>query len=248
MAWSRVAGAVRSVSAAAPASPWNAGNLGAAVLLNDRVFAVVNLNATAGDPVASQITDSLTNTWRKALSIKSTGGGAFQELSLWDTVSAAGTPSNITVTFAGGTSTNPSFSAAAYRGLTTDVAGYIDVSKMAVGAATKWDSGTSVGTTTAANELKIGFGSDWGDSTTLVGGTLDTTYTIDSTSAANANSTTAIETADSGGSGSTARATIDLSAADATDQFLMGVAVIKLPSATPLYDPPKDTLYVHRRT
>jgi hypothetical protein len=176
----------------------------------------------------SAISDSVNGSaWQKVLSLSHSSGGA-QEISLWSVVSAAGTPGSITVTFAGHTGGfGIGIACGAYRGLSTATDGSeIDISKISSGSGTTTaDSGTTVATTTAANELKIGFAGDFGGGATQTAGTLDTTYSIFVNDSPNGNSEVSIEDADSGSSGATARATVSQVAAGG---WGMGVAVIKL--------------------
>jgi hypothetical protein len=161
--WSRVSGATRAANAHLPGTSWNAGALGAAVAANDKLVAVV-MTSNPTLVTTTSITDSLGNTWSKDLTpITWTDGGWLGELSVWSAVSAAGTPSNITVSFSGSVD-GVSLSVAAYRGLSTSTgtAG-VDISRIAGGTGggtNAASSGVTTATTTAASELKLGFYGD----------------------------------------------------------------------------------------
>lgn len=220
MAWARISGGTLAASTGAAGTAWNAGNLGAALSANDRIIASVS--SRAGVTIAG-IADSLGNTWVQ-LGTNAYHGGTLRH-SLWTAVSGAGTPSSITIT-PSATTDVMGIAAAAYSGL--------DTSGTPLDLTLLWaetllsgtaDSGTTGGTTSAANLLKIGAYSDRGGNFTPVAGTLDTTYTMDATNNPNANLGTALESADSGASGSTARAT--MTSGDTTSNG-MYVAVFKL--------------------
>ncbi len=230
MAWANVAGTLKANSNAAT-SPWNAGNLSAALNSGDRLVATVEYNSATGTPTISNVTDSLSNTWVKEVNSGSIAlGGAQVYMSIWSAKSAAGTPSSITVTFSGGTGGfGLGISVAAYSGTATTTDGTeLDISKIASGNGTTYDSGTTVTTTGAANELKIGGGGDLGDNVAVSAGTLDGTYTARTNDSPNANAETAVEDRDSGTTGSTARATLTTGL---SHNFVMGVAVFKLAGA-----------------
>ena len=205
MAWSPVAGATLAAEGASPvASPQNFGNLGAAVQAGDQLIAIVGFdNTNGGALVITGITDSLGNTWARDLS--NTMGSNVHEV--WRTISAAGTPSAITVAFTGA-SWGASISVKAYRGLKTS--GALVLSRFAAGTAAGTnasDSGTTAGTTPAANLLKSGGHADDGRNVALTAGTLDTTYTLAIEHSPSVIMQSLLEEADSGVSGSTARAT-----------------------------------------
>ena len=82
-----------------------------------------------------------------------------------------------------------------------------------VAGANAADSGTSAGTTTNANGLKLGFYGDDGWNRTIDAGTLDTTYTMGPKNDVDTDMEIALEWADSGAAGSTARATCTISGA-----------------------------------
>jgi RHS repeat-associated protein len=231
--WSRVSGATRAAHAHLPGTSWNAGALGAAVAANDKLVAVV-MTSNPTLVTTSSISDSLGNTWSKDLTpITWTDGGWLGELSVWSAVSAAGTPSNITVAFTGSVD-GVSISVAAYRGLSTSTgtAG-VDLSRIASGSGggtNAASSGTTSATTTAASELKLGFyGDQAGVTQTLAAGTLDTAYTFVTKDDNNGYAQTLIEEASSGASGSTARAT----ATPPSGSPLWGMAVVVYKLAPP---------------
>lgn len=86
-------------------------------------------------------------------------------------------------------------------------------------------SGTTGGTTVAANELKIGAYGDGGENEAISAGTLDTTYTKLIQAGPSTTEQAMLEYADSGGSGSTARATATFAG---SQDWLMAVIVYKL--------------------
>lgn len=234
MAWSRVTSATLAAQSKVSATSWNAGNLGAAVQTNDKLVATTHTESIPGDtgyPLSiTAINDSLGNTWHKDLSQNWNDSGNNEEMAVWSTVSASGTPSNITLTISSAATVAPraiGCTVAAYRGLSTaSGASGIDISAIANavgGTPTTADSGTTGGTTTAANELKVGFYSDPGYEGVLTAGVLDTVYSInikqDGLSASD--NVSCIEDADSGASGSTARATLT-----ETVQAIYGMAVV----------------------
>lgn len=230
MAWAFITSATLTNSSSAASSPWNAGNLGAALSANDRMWASVCYNAAAGTPVVSALSDSLGNTWRKELSGSVTGSGATLEFSVWSAVSGAGTPSSITVTFAGGTGGfGIGIAVASYSGLSTAADGSeIDISKITMSPASGVDSGTTTTpTTAAANELKLGLFADWGSGVTLGAGASDGAYTMRANRSPVGDAQAAVEDRDSGASGSTARATFTGGGGDTGT----GVVVVKLFSA-----------------
>lgn len=215
-----------SANSAAPGASWNAGNLSGAVSAGDKLIAVVMVskNPTPA-PTATGITDSLGNVWVKDPTTQAiaSSGGFVGELSTWQCVSLAGTPSNITVAISG-TPGLAGISIISVSGLlgSTGAAG-IDISKYAAGSAATADSGTTAGTTGAATELKLGLYADQGETKVLTLGTVDTTYTLGSKSDNNANAETLIEYADTGAAGSTAQAQVG----NAGAQWGMAVIVYK---------------------
>jgi hypothetical protein len=242
MAWSVVSSANRTANVGQPASTsWNAGTLGAAVSANDVLIGLSSINHATTLLTVDTITDSLSNVWTKVLSVNGSGSGAAMELAWWVAVSSAGTPSNITL----GISSNPTsmglgFSVQAYRGLSTaSGSGGVDISKLAAVGTDVFDSGTTAASTAAANELKLGGYIDWGSSGTITAGTSDTTYTKRVDGGGNGNAITVIEDADSGASGSTARATVsNSSASNLTDMAVMVYALAGgAPAATSLVMP-----------
>lgn len=237
MAWAHIASRTLGANINNPGSSWNTGNLSGALSLGDRMFAAVDVNWADSNPQPSVtgITDSLSNVWTKIGAIQHhfTSGGTYnEELSMWTTSSAAGTPSNITVAIDNNLSTNSGAGIAVdtFSGLNTTTSP-VDIFRFdstAFGNGTAQDSGTTSGTTSGANELKIACVSDGGANTTYGAGTSDTTYTLGATNHLNLNSETDIEYADSGSSGSTARATFT---SGISSNWLCGVAVIKLPGS-----------------
>lgn len=225
MAWSRVSGATLASRSNTYGSSWNCGNLGAAVEANDRLILVFAGYTSTGETITG-ITDSLSNTWAE---LYGDDLGTGMNHAVWSTVSSAGTPSNITIAFDIGC-TQKSVVVAAYRGLNTD-ANPVDLAALVVASesSSPADSGTTAGTTTVAGGLKIGFG--WiAPPRTVSAGTLDATYTLDVAEDGDADAPgAALETVDSGSSGSTARATMGLSG---YCSWRMGVMVIKPAAAS----------------
>jgi hypothetical protein len=250
MAWALRAGAVASFEASVGGSSWNPGSLGAAVSINDRVIIVIKIEShftDTGFPITvSSVSDGLGNAYTRDGGPTTYGDASDKEDDeIWSAVvTNAGTP-NFTIT----RSNAPGFNrvivmcAAAFSGLdtTTGAAASVDISKF-VGdtsgtVVSKYDSGTTAGTTGSANELKIGYGSDFGESSTLTAGTLDTTYTSAAKIDANGSAQLMLEYADSGSSGSTARATVNTSAFGSGDWWGAGVVVYKLPVAPSVFVP-----------
>lgn len=207
-------GAHQTIPAGSPTT-WAAGSLGAAVQVGDLVVVSIDTNNTTGSGSAvSSLSDGLGNTYGKATPAvgPATSFGYDEETSIWVAkVTSAGTPS-FTVTFAAGqvAGGGNGLAAQAYRpnsGFAFD--GTTDISKSASNASvTTADSGTTATTTANANELKVGGYGDGGYTTTLSAGTLDTTYAMAAKSDVQGNAQVAVEDADSGASGSTARAEI----------------------------------------
>jgi len=235
MAWARHSGATLGANVAGPGTSWNAGNLGATPNANERVIAVVDVNSGGSQPTVTGITDSAGNAWTKDGSIQPAGFGYFEELSVWSCVANGSAVNNLTVaiSYSGSQGTpGAGISVGTYSGLSTatGAGAAVDISKFSSGSNSfTADSGTTSGTTTGANELKIGAGSDAGNTLTYTAGTVDTTYSNFIKNDANGNSETAIEDADSGASGSTARAEFTFGAGSAN--YCMGVLVYKLAAA-----------------
>lgn len=242
MAWAIRASAVLAADAAAPGTSWNPGSLGAAVQLGDTIFVVVQVECDSGDTnfpnwTCTGVSDQLGNTYVKDGGVNYGDGTTGQiDKSVWRAVvTNTGTPS-ITVTRSNAPAISRSIgmAAAAFSGLnlSAGAGAALDISKL-VGnisgsVVSTYDSGTTVATTGAANELKIGFGSDTGEGSTLSPGTLDTTYTQAAKADSNGHAQILLEYADSGAVGSTARATVGTSAFGGGDWWDAGVLVYKL--------------------
>lgn len=179
--------------------------------VGDRIIAGIDVNGNIGAQMSiTGITDDQGNVWAKDGTAIQTNHGYFEEVSVWSAVSVGTSVTNITVAIDHNLSANSgiAIAAGAYSGLNTTSA--VDIFKAgtgAGGAASPIDSGTTVGTTTAANELKIGVGGSPGNNITWGAGTLDTTYSIFAKIDGNGNAEVFLEDADSGSLGSTARAT-----------------------------------------
>lgn len=248
MAWARRTGATLTGTFNSD-SPWNAGNVGAAVTANDRIIAVIGLSEvnTGSQPTVTGITDSAGNTWNRDFLRQKTYSGYFAGIEIWSTVANganAGVVNNVTIAFnhtlfeVGGSA----LALGVYSGIDTSVgaAAAVDISVGNDGTNTSSpaDSGTTSGTTAAANELKIGGYVDPGNQVTISAGSLDTTYnTFASTFSTNTESAV-LEDADSGNAGSTARATATW--ASGTQDWQMAVMVYKLSGGAP--PPPTDGL------
>jgi hypothetical protein len=245
MAWARVTSATLNANTGVSTASWNAGSLGATPSANARAVAVINNNRAGGQPTVTGITDDSGVTWEKLTSIQpTTGRGYGSESSVWTAVCNGSAMNNITVAF-GGTGSGgfgASIAVGAYTGLTiaTGSANIIDNGVVKYSSANNGpsprDSGTTSNTTTAANELKLGCYTDAGDNQTISAGTLDTTYSIFTKNDGNGNSQVALEDADSGSAGSTARATVT---ATGSSDYEMAVVVIKL--AAPAIFVPRQT-------
>jgi hypothetical protein len=232
MAWARRAGAILTGTENAGTSK-DFGDLGAATVANDRVIAVIGVSTihSAGAFSVSSITDTQGNTWNRDLQEQKDYGSDFGCLEVWSTVANGTSVTHITVTFSGNLTATGGAAVAigAYSGISTAVgaAAAIDISKAnSVGSTGPADSGTTAGTTTAANELKIGAYADDGVSKTLSAGTVDTTYSVFAKLDASSTEEALLEDADSGSSGSTARA--EVTWASGTVNWNMAVLVYKL--------------------
>ena len=223
MAWSRVSGATLATSSSSTGTSYNMGNLGANVAVNDRIIASVS-SSTSG-PVTS-ITDDMGNTWVQ-LDDNSHAYSSYTH-QLWTAVAVgSGAVNNITL-HKSVSSSYAAIAAATYSGLDTS-GSPLDLLLWALtNFSSTADSGTTSGTTGAANELKIGAYADRGVSATPVAGTLDTTYTMDASDNPTTNLGVALESADSGASGSTARATMTSGDSGTNAMY---VAVFKLAAA-----------------
>lgn len=227
MAWAFLTGRTRVASSNAATSPWAAGALGGTVATDDRVIVCISYNAASGTPTVSALSDGLSNSYRKEASASYTGGVP-QEISLWSApVTSAGTPS-FSVTFSGGSGGfGIGLGAVAYSGLQNTSDGTeVDLSLIATTATA---SGTTSGTTGAANELEIGFYGDWGAGASVTAGS---GYTVRANNTPDSNAQIVVEEKDSGAAGSTASSSV--SGGDGP-HAATGVIVFKLASgATPL--------------
>lgn len=250
MAWALVSGATLSdvsVNVVGTTNTHTTPALGAAVSVGHRIIVAIEIYSASVDNAApwdtTALSDSLGNVYTLDLSYNgSDGTNNFRE-TIWSApVTVAGTPTfTITRTTSTATPSGHRFilHAAAFSGL-SQAANAVDISKGQYLASAQtsgpYDSGTTAATTTAANELKIGYGQDTGENSTLSGGTLDTTYTIavkhDTDGAAGQ---WALEYADSGGSGSTARATVNTSAFFNGDYWGAAVVVYKIAAVAPAF-------------
>lgn len=243
MAWARRASATATGSANT-GSTLNVGTLGATPTLNDRIIAVVGISATtaAGQPTINSISDDGGHTWTRDLLDQHNNTGFFAGLEVWSAVANGSAVANLTFHFnfsltgVGGCAV----AVGAYSGLSiaTGAAAAVDISKVSQGLAanTPGDSGTTSSTTSAANELKIGAYVDPGNDNALSAGTLDTTYSVFAKKDLDPAEQAVLEDADSGASGSTARATVTW--ASASVDWQMAVVVYKL-AASLVVDSPR---------
>jgi len=231
MAWSPVTGSGGHAEHAS--SPFTV-TLGAACVVDDRV--IVTASPNAGTPVEAitGITGTFCGTFTKDVESANTiVGGLDCRNSIWSApVTSNGTPV-LTITWVGGAC---SASAAAYRGLDNSVgAGAVDATGTSTntGGNTNWSATTS-GSTTAANELIIGGYADDGEGETPTAGS---GFTIDAANNGSSISVTALESKDSGASGSTKTAD---GSTGSNSGWVVCVAVYKLsggapPSFTPVF-------------
>jgi hypothetical protein len=231
LAWAIVSGATSIGSAGSgTGSPWSAGALGASVSVGHRVIVATGYNAASGSPAVSAISDGLGNTYRKEGSLSFTAG-APQELAIWSApVTTGGTPS-FSVTFSGGGGGfGLGLAAAAFSGLSTASDGSeVDVAAKITSAASS--SGTTVGSTTAANELAVGFYTDWGNTGGNV--TVGAGYTLAIRQSPDGNCQILLEYKDSGASASTVSSSVTGNEA----QDAVGVIVFGLASGGGGFDP-----------
>jgi hypothetical protein len=235
LAWARRSGAILTGTENAGSSK-DFGDLGAATVANDRVIASIGVSTihSAGAFSVTGITDTQGNTWNRDLQEQHDFGTDFGCLEVWSTVANGTSVTHITVTFSGNLTATGGAAVAigAYSGIDTTVGAgsALDVSKSSSGGSTgPADSGTTAGNTTAANELKIGAYADDGVNKTLSAGTVDTTYSVFAKLDASTTEETLLEDADSGSSGSTARA--EVTWASGTVNWNMAVLVYKLSAA-----------------
>lgn len=233
MGWARVNGATLGARATLTdgVTSNNFGDLGAAVAVNNKILAVISLADQNLNTVTS-VTDSLGNTWSKDLSNVRLGYDI--EVSIWSTLSAAGTPLNLTANFSGTVlSARIVACFGAYSGLAplTGMTG-IDISKISPGSGNgPADSGVTTGTTSAANELKVGFYADLANTAkTLGAGTVDTNYSVFIKRDQTVQDDALIEDADSGQMGTTAQAQVNITDAPPgpSNGYSMAVVVYKV--------------------
>lgn len=252
MAWSRQSGGAKLASHTATAfdssaTAWNAGNATATPSTNDRAIAVIvfdhldeNNGGTTQKTVTS-VTDSTGATWYKDYeeSIHDTVNKFYSHLSVWSSVCTGGALNSITPHISGAVPNatyGASISMGVYSGLSTltgDGAG-VDIkigTHGATSSTTAADSGTTSGTTSTANQLKIGAYGDFGFGLQVNAGTSDTTYSTYVDDSNNTISETILEDADSGAAGSTARATATITSPGGPS-WQMAVLVYKLAGAT----------------
>lgn len=192
MAWALRASTPASGTVATGSAATATVTLGAAVVLGDRIIAIVNVHDSKANSTTS-VTDSLGNTY--TLDRPETNSGAVDFWSVWSApVTVAGTPV-ITAHFTAMTTGNAIVSGAAFSGLSTaSGATAIDMSVTGTGTAAAATSGAT-SATTAANELVIGAYADNGISGGL---TVGAGYTLATTHNTDANVQTLLEYKDSG--------------------------------------------------
>ncbi len=235
MAWARRSTVHGSGDVANPGATWNIGTL-VTPTTNDRLILVICVATpdANGQGTVTGISDGAGNAWTLDLQFQHhfVADAFFQELSVWSCVAKGSSPTNTTLalTNAGGTGVGVAYAYGAYSGIstTTGAAAAVDISvaNFASQGASPADSGTTSGTTTGANELKIGIYGDGGYNDVISPGTLDTTYSVFSKDDSNVDAQIVLEDADSGVSGSTARATATW--VTGAQDTLMAVVVYKL--------------------
>lgn len=234
MAWARVASATIS-GTFNTGSVWNAGNLGATPASGNRIILVIGISElfTGSQPTVTGITDDAGHSYARDFLRQKAYASYFAGLEVWSAVANGSAAANITITFNHSLNAigGAAIAGGAYSGIltTAGAAAAIDLSLGADGTGTSSpaDSGTTVGTTAAASELKIGAYVDSGENKLISAGTLDTTYS----KWIQTQSTTEqamLEDADSGSAGSTARATATYTG---TSDWQMAVLVYKLAAA-----------------
>jgi hypothetical protein len=229
-AWARVTSATASASgnATVGVSTFPTITLGAAVSVGDRIHVVTAVYNNDTTSKAGSLTDNLGNTYSKDFSARI--DGSIAEIAFWSApVTTGGTPT-ITghLVDAGGSPTNfvstseYGLAAGAYSGLSTATGtSAIDISITSTAVANPASSGTSGGTTTAANELVLGLYGDDGWNTTMAAGT---GYSLFASTGASIYEQAFIEDKDSGASGSTVSATVN----NPGSAFFVGAVVYKL--------------------